>query len=591
MPEAGIILTQMPWLIPCLLGLGSLVASFAVASWLVRGFFWLTTTLCVVSATATLVPSTLLQTVGSYLALITAFGALVISLLLLRERLAGRGVIAELGALRSASVTQRRVSAAKQRRLSSLLEREHAKLETVNQLQHYFELATRNSQITVFYQDTDLRYRWIVNPRSVLSPRDVVGLTDDELLPESSRAVVIAHKRRAISTGQTQTFELEADAGSKRAWLRIDVVPLLEAGQTEASGIVCTAIDITRSKRLDLMRTDLSKRLAETLQRFNLALRSERIVVFSQDLELRYTWVNSDETQVGSVLGRTDSEILPEADQGPIMNLKKEVIAQKAPASAEVGVGQGAERRWYDLHIEPTLSPDGEVLGVTGASIDITHRKRNEEQMRLVMRELTHRTKNLLAVVIAIARQTSQQADSVDEFVPALVSRLRALSAAQDLIVADDWAGVNIADLMHALVSQHGGFPAGRVTLTGPTIRLSPEAAQNLGLAIHELASNAAQFGALSDANGVVDATWREAEIDGKHVLTLDWQESGGPVVETPSRNGFGMMVIRRNLTRALSADVDLTFATEGLQARITVPLDAVSPMVGADQRAMSTVH
>ena len=83
----------------------------------------------------------------------------------------------------------------------------------------------------------------------------------------------------------------------------------------------------------------------------------------------------------------------------------------------------------------------------------------------------------------------------------------------------------------------------------------------------------------------MVDATWREAEIDGKHVLTLDWQESGGPVVETPSRNGFGMMVIRRNLTRALSADVDLTFATEGLQARITDPLDAVSPMVGADQR------
>lgn len=584
-------LAQMPWLIPCLLGLGSLVASFAVASWLVRGFFWLTTALCVVLTTATLASSTLLQTVGTYLALITAFGALVTSLLLLRERLAGRGVIAELGALRSASVTQRRVSAAKQRRLSSLLEREHAKLETVNQLQHYFELATRNSQITVFYQDTDLRYRWIVNPRSVLSPRDVVGLTDDELLPESSRAVVIAHKRRAISTGQTQTFELEADAGSERAWFRVDVVPLLDAGDTEPSGIVCTAIDITRSKRLDLMRTDLSKRLAETLQRFNLALRSERIVVFSQDLELRYTWVNSDETQVGSVLGRTDYEILPEADRGPILNLKKEVIGQKAPASAEVGVGQGAERRWYDLHIEPTLSPDGEVLGVTGASIDITHRKRNEEQMRLVMRELTHRTKNLLAVVIAIARQTSQQAGSVDAFVPALVSRLRALSAAQDLIVADDWAGVNIADLMQVLVNQHGGFPAGRVALAGPAIRLSPEAAQNLGLAIHELASNAAQFGALSATKGVVDATWREAEMDGKHVLVLDWQESGGPSVETPSRDGFGMMVIRRNLTRALAADVDLTFAAEGLQARITVPLDVVAPMVGADERAMSTVH
>ena len=127
MPEAGINLTQLPWLLPVLLGLGSLLASFAVASWLVRGIFMLTTGMCVVLGLVMGSSSGMVQTVGSYLALTFAFAALIVSIVLLRERLAGRGVIAELGALRSASLTQRRVSAAKQRRLSSLLEREHAK--------------------------------------------------------------------------------------------------------------------------------------------------------------------------------------------------------------------------------------------------------------------------------------------------------------------------------------------------------------------------------------------------------------------------------------------------------------------------------
>lgn len=494
--------------------------------------------------------------------------------------------------LRAAALAQRadeRVRDARQQKLRGLLKREHEKLETVTQMHRYLELATRNSQITVFYQDAELRYRWIVNPRIALTPENVLDKTDDEALPEPVRPLVVGHKRRALATNTTQTFEVELPNREERSWFRVDVVPVAEGGN-EPIGIVCTAIDITRSKRLDMMRTDLSRRLAETLQRFNLALRSERIMVFSQDLELRYTWANSDETQVGSIIGRTDEDVLPEADREPIVRLKRQVIETRRPAAAEIGVGSGAERRWYDLNVEPNLRPDGTVAGITCASIDITHRKRNEEQMRLVMRELTHRTKNLLAVVIAIARQTAGQTSTIDTFVPALVARLRALSAAQDLIVADDWAGVYISDLIRVLIGQYVPPQSARVAISGPSVMLSPEASQNLGLAIHELAANAVQYGAFANTVGTLSITWECVTTPGGDQLRLTWTEEGGPQVTEPTTRGFGMMVIERNLSRALGAEVDMSFDAKGLTVTIVLPLQGVVPLPGPDRVQLAKV-
>jgi len=515
-------------------------------------------------------------------AAVAAFAATLVAALLVAERAGRSASVIHHGIPFGRSGEQRAVDR-RTARMRDLLRKRREKLETVNEMHRFFELATRNSQITVFYQDTDLRYRWIVNPRLGFATKDIVGRTDDEIIPADGRAVIVGHKRRALTTRTTQTFEVELPEGLERSWFRVDVVPIMEGGA--AVGVVCTAIDITRSKRLDKMRTDLSRRLAETLQRFNLALRSERITVFCQDLDLRYTWANTSETQVGSIVGRTDDDLLPAADREPVLALKRRVIAEKIPASAEIGVGEGRDRRWYDLHVEPNLSADGEVTGITGASIDVTHRRRNEEQMRLVMRELTHRTKNLLTVVIAIARQTANHATTVDEYVPALIARLRALSAAQDLIVADDWAGVDIADLVRVLVGQYVPPQSERLRLEGPPIILSPEASQNLGLAIHELAANAARFGALSNATGRLAVHWHVRHGKGEDLLALTWTERGGPaVLDRPSRRGFGMTVIERNLTRALGAEVDIAFEEAGLRVEVVLPLRGVLPLASPDR-------
>lgn len=474
-------------------------------------------------------------------------------------------------------------------RLRGALQRKDEALELVSEMHRHLERATRNSQISVFFQDRDLTYRWIVNPHSALTSDALLGKSDHEALPEPVRAVAIGHKNRALTTNTTQTFELELNGPDERHWFRVDVVPIADNG-SEPVGVVCTAIDITRSKRLDMMRTDLSRRLAETLQRFNLALRSERILVFSQDLDLRYTWANTDDTPLGSIIGRTDEEVLPEADREAIIALKRQVIETRKPAAAEAGIFSGADRRWYDLSVEPNLRPDGTVVGVTCAAIDITHRKRNEEQMHLVMRELTHRTKNLLAVVIAIARQTSAQTSSVDDFVPALIARLRALSAAQDLIVADDWAGVYIADLIRVLIGHYVPPQSSRVSLSGPPVMLSPEASQNLGLAIHELAVNAVQYGAFANRSGTLTVHWEETEEDGRPLLRLSWVEGGGPEVSEPAKRGFGMMVIERNLSRALGAKVSMEFDTRGLRVFILLPLDTVAPLPSPDRMRLAQV-
>ncbi|MEM9223832.1 MAG: PAS domain-containing protein [Pseudomonadota bacterium] len=475
------------------------------------------------------------------------------------------------------------------RAMRRLLMREHKKHEGASEMFRYVELAVRNSQITIFMQDADLRYRWIVNPRLQLDAENAVGRTDYEVLPESMHALVVGHKKRALATRSTQSFEIEFPEADNKVWFRIDIVPVGSDAEGAPTGIVCAAIDITRAKRLDTMRTDLSRRLAETLQRFNLALRSEKIVVFSQDLGLRYTWANSDETQVGSVVGRTDEEVIPPADRPAIADIKMRAITTKQPQSGEVGVGEGGARRWFELYVEPNIQPDGTVSGITCASIDVTHRRRNEEQMRLVMRELTHRTKNLLAVVIAIARHTSTYADEIDTFVPALIGRLRALSAAQDLIVADDWAGVAIDDLLNALFRDQPTPSQASISVSGPRVVLSPEAAQNLGLAFHELATNAIQFGALSVCDGVLSVTWTVEDTAAGTMLDVTWREAGGPPAEMPIKRGFGTMVIERNLTRALRAKVSLDFHAEGgLSARLIVPLEGIVPVLRDDQKRLA---
>ena len=438
------------------------------------------------------------------------------------------------------------------------------------------DIAASRARVTFFAQDGALRYRWLVNPRLGWGAADVIGRSDRELLPPDVLAAVEGPKRLALESGEPQVFHLDLEEDGERVHFLIDVIPVeTDDGTRELVGL---ADDVTQQRQLEAARADLGRQLAQTLRQLRLALRSGRISVTSQDRNLVYRWANGAFGGLpdASVIGRTDEDILSPEDRRAVIDLKCEAIASGAPRTAEIGIGTGNERRWFDLHVEPDVDASGEVVGVTSAAIDVTHRRRNEEQMRQVLRELTHRTKNLLAVTIAIARQTARNAGSVKDYSDALIGRLRALSAAQDLIVADNWGGVDLAELVWLQLAQSQGPDTGHFEVDGPRVILTPEVSQNLGLAMHELASNALRHGAFSVPGGRVRVDWSVERGDGDgragDVLALKWREIDGPMVVEPSHRGFGMNVLERTLRRSLDADVDVAFEPQGLVAAFRIP-------------------
>jgi len=314
--------------------------------------------------------------------------------------------------------------------------------------------------------------------------------------------------------------------------------------------------------------------LRARFERYETTLRGSLVTIYTQDRNLRYTSISNPMLgrAVGDILGRTDTEIFSEDTRAAVVDLKNEVLASGQAKTAEIVISDGPALRWHDLHVEPLRNDSGEIIGLTCASVDVTERKEGEAHLRLLLRELTHRSKNLLAVIQAMARQTARHAGSIDGFLTQFGARLQALAASHDLLVRESWHGASLGELIRSQLSAYFGPPgAGQIEIEGPEVALTPEAAQNLGLALHELAANAQKFGALSVPSGRVSVTWnRHGGADG--ALELVWREQSGPKVKIRRKRGFGSLVIERNLSRALDAQVDLSFEPDGVRCRIVIP-------------------
>jgi two-component sensor histidine kinase len=331
--------------------------------------------------------------------------------------------------------------------------------------------------------------------------------------------------------------------------------------------------------QIDAQASELTL-LRARFARYETALRGSQIVVYTQDRNLRYTWLSDGmlSRPIDGILGRTDEEVLPPKAATAIIDLKREVLADGEAKRMEIAIDDAQGTRWHDLHIEPLRSETGEVIGLTCATVDVTERKEGEAHLRLLLRELTHRSKNLLAVIQAMARQTARHAGSIDTFLGQFGARVQALAASHDLLVRESWYGASIAELIRSQLSMYlERDGAERVTIEGPAVALKPEAAQNLGLALHELAVNAAKYGALSVPEGRLSVTWgRNGEAADGRGLALDWRERSGPKVKPRRKQGFGSLVIERNLARALDAEVDLDFDPDGLRCHIVIPANQI---------------
>lgn len=445
-----------------------------------------------------------------------------------------------------------------------------SKSDECREINARFERAFQGANIHAFMQDRDLRYTWIAGPRVDEATRRMLGRTDDEIWTSSEQQAVIALKRRVIDTGTPEECEVSSITPGHHAHYALHVDPLF-AADGNVEGALCTAVDISRIRSLESEQRRLMDDLAVAAQRYELALRGSNVAVFTQDMDLRYRSASKSlfGLDLDSILGRTDAELLDGGRAAAIVALKSEVLQTGAPRDAELRIEATRAVRWYDFHIEPIRDLAGEVMGVTGAAVDITERKEGEAHLRLLMRELTHRSKNLLAVIQAMARQTAKHTGNVQTFLERFSARVQALARSHDILVQESWHGASLKELVRSQLAFYLDREPDQVSIDGPDIHLKPEAAQSLGLALHELASNAAKHGALSRAGGRVEISWQPLDDAG---ILLVWRETKGPRVSAPRRRGFGSMVIEHNLARALEADVDLHFASDGLTCRVAVP-------------------
>ncbi|MBR9807772.1 MAG: PAS domain S-box protein [Alphaproteobacteria bacterium] len=224
--------------------------------------------------------------------------------------------------------------------------------------------------------------------------------------------------------------------------------------------------------------------------------------------------------------------------------------------------GADGKFRWFLSRALPVYDKEGELALWFGTNTDITDQKQHEEQIQFLMNEVNHRSKNMITLVQAIARQT---ASTHEDFMPRFSERMQSLASSQDLLVHSGWRGARVDEIVNSQLAHFKDLIGTRIFLKGPHVRLTSAAAQSLGMALHELATNAGKYGALSNDTGTVTIAWNVLR-NGTGKFDITWSEEGGPPVTTPERRGFGSTVIEKMARIAFGQPVNLEFLPEGVR-------------------------
>jgi PAS domain S-box-containing protein len=230
---------------------------------------------------------------------------------------------------------------------------------------------------------------------------------------------------------------------------------------------------------------------------------------------------------------------------------------------------------WVDTTIVPFLDARGRPRQYIAIRTDITGLKNAEEHIRFLMGEVNHRAKNLLSVVQSVAVLSARESDP-GEFAANLSHRIAGLAASQDLLIHSEWKGVDVAELLRAQLLPFRDVVDSRILLSGPALRVGAAAAQAIGMALHELATNAAKYGALSNGEGVVRIDWSVIAAQDGALFRMEWREDGGPGVAAPVRRGFGQKVMIEMVERAVSGEVEIDYRAAGVCWTLCAPMEAV---------------
>ncbi len=289
-----------------------------------------------------------------------------------------------------------------------------------------------------------------------------------------------------------------------------------------------------------------------------------------------------------AAIGRSWSEFwtCPVACDAVRDGLHQARIGRSCRFQAQLGDGDRAS--WWDIAVTPIDGADERPERILAVARDITELKLTEARQTLLMQELSHRMKNTLALVQAVAAQTLRNAVSLDSAADSLSARLQALARAHDVLLQGSFASASLAALIENTVALHGDGEPGRFQLSGPDVTLSPHQGMTLALMLHELGTNATKYGALSIPDGHVAVSWavEGGPPDLGPILRFRWEEIGGPPVEPPARTGFGTRLIARSLAFSFGGSVRLDYPATGAVLTFACALQSIVPDEAMAQRA-----
>ncbi|MGX7708562.1 CheR family methyltransferase [Methylobacterium sp. Gmos1] len=339
------------------------------------------------------------------------------------------------------------------------------------------------------------------------------------------------------------------------------------------AGVVITFLDITATARAE-------RALRASQERFR---RMERIVpafLFTADADLNWLYVNPrfyEHTGLedGKALGLGWLTVMHPEDVEENQRRWQRAASTRETFEHEFRIRAAAGTyRWFTVRAEPTADPDGGAVTWFGSCTDSHERRMAEDRQRLLLTELQHRVKNILAVVRSVANRTAEGQASLDDFVMHFDGRLGALARVQNILTRSPDAATDLAELIGEEVLSHAVRDGGQVTLDGPEVRLPQRTAETLGLALHELATNAIKYGALARPEGRIAITWRVYGAGPERRLRLEWQESGVTVLPAaPTRRGFGRELIEQGLVYEFGATTALDYRPGGVRCVIEMPI------------------
>ena len=403
------------------------------------------------------------------------------------------------------------------------------------------------------------------------SKQDLIGARLLETMPTHLRLGLFDAYKKVVETGKTWQSEiLYPRIDGEKIWLRITAAKVDD-------GFAVSLQDITGRKDTEMRLREIQDRQRSILD--NVVALVGLLGPDGTVLESNKPSLIAGGIQRQDVIGKKFWDChWWSYDQDVQASIRDAVMRAAAGEQmrfdAEICSASG-KRIPIDFQLAPCFDEAGRVTQIIPSGIDITDRKLAEAHREMLVRELSHRVKNSLAMVQAIASHTMHAESSIEAFRDSFSGRLRAIAACHDLLVATTRSSANITQLVREQVSPYTAPHEGRVIMSGPPITLGSESSYAFGLILHELATNAVKYGAWSNKAGRVEVSWSaEYGEDGRKDIIVNWREEGGPEVSMPSQKGFGSVLIEESLSHSLGGQADIEYAVEGLKARFRFPVE-----------------